>query len=305
MAGVLVVGDALLDVHATPAEPVRPGADVPAVVRLGVGGQGANLAVRLARRGLAVRLACAIGDDEAGPLVRDRLYRAGVTVVPMPARATGSVVILLDRAGERTMLSDRVPFAAAIAARLPELAPAAEWIVLSGYLLEEPGMRLRASAMAPARRALVGSPFRDADAWRAGLEALAPDLVVLNRAEAAALAAIDQAVTLPATADALAAALAGSAASTTIVVTDDGGAAAATGSGPAVEIGTPSVERVVDTTGAGDAFAATLLAELHRTWPPPRDALLAAMGKAASVATAVSRVVGAQAVVEDAGAGRA
>ncbi|HEX2766304.1 MAG TPA: PfkB family carbohydrate kinase [Candidatus Limnocylindria bacterium] len=290
MAGILVLGDALLDVHATPREPMRPGGDVPADVRLGVGGQGANVAVRLARRGRSVRLACAVGDDVAAPLVRDALYRAGVSVVPMPARATGSVVILLDAAGERTMLSDRVPFASAAAARLPELAPAADWIVVSGYLLEEPRQPLAAAAMGSARRMLVGCPFRDADAWRAGLLALAPDLLVLNRREAASL------VDLPPDRSPaeLATTLAPLTEGTTVVVTDGAGVAAATGTDPAIETATPAGDGVIDTTGAGDAFAATLLAEVHAAWPPSAEALRAAMVRAGTVASQVARVVGAQ-----------
>jgi ribokinase len=298
MAGILVAGDALLDVHATPAEPIRPGSDVPAVVRLGVGGQGANLAVRLARRGLAVRLACAIGDDSAAPLVRDRLSRAGVTVVPMPARATGSVVILLDPAGERTMLSERVPFLPVLAARMPQLATTVGWVVVSGYLLEEAGEHLTSAATGSARRMLVGCPFRDPQAWRAGLEALAPDLLVLNRGEAAALLGTRDDASLP-TVGALASSLAAAGLAGTAIVTDvTGVAAASTDTRIAVEIALEPDDSVIDTTGAGDAFAATFPAAVHDAWPPELEALREALRHAASVATAVARVVGAQTAVE-------
>jgi sugar/nucleoside kinase (ribokinase family) len=298
MAGIVVVGDALLDVHAVPAEAIRPGGDVPATVRLGVGGQGANVAVRLARRGLPVRLACAVGDDVAGPLVRDTLYRAGVTIVPIPARATGAVVIVLDERGERTMLSDRVAFRPAAAARLRELSATAGWIVVSGYLLEEPGAPLDGRTIRPARRMLVGCPFRDATAWRAGLDALEPDLLVVNKAEAAALVAAGE----DATPAELVAALAPGGAAGTVVVTDLSGAAAVTGTTSSViRIAVEPAAGVVDTTGAGDAFAATLLAALHAAWPPEPDVLRAAMERAAAVATSVTRTVGAQAVVADEG----
>jgi sugar/nucleoside kinase (ribokinase family) len=296
MAGIMVVGDALLDVHAVPAEPIRPGGDVPATVRLGVGGQGANLAVRLARRGLPVGLACAVGDDAAGPLVRDALYRAGVTIAPIPARTTGSVVIVLDERGERTMLSDRVAFRPAAAARLPELSATAGWLVVSGYLLEEPGAPLDGPALGPARRMLVGCPFRDVEAWRLGLDALDPHLLVVNRAEAAALVAANETST-PAE---LAAALAAAGVAGTVVVTHTDGAAGASGSPASViEIAVEPAADVVDTTGAGDAFAATLLAALHGEWPPAPEVLREAMERAARVATAVTRTVGAQAVVGD------
>ena len=295
MTDVLVVGDALLDIHAAPAAAIRPGGDVPAAVRLGVGGQGANLAVRLARRGLRVRLACAVGDDAAAPLVRTSLYRAGVTIVPMPARSTGAVVIVVDPSGERTMLSDRVAFRPAVASRLPELAATADWVVVSGYLLEECGSPLDRSAAGGARRMLVASPFRDADAWRSGLERFGPDLLVVNHTEAAALAGVDP----DRPAGELAATLAERAAAQSVVVTHVRGAAAARGTTATIEVSVEPDVSVVDTTGAGDAFAATLLAELHGTWPPAPDALRAAMTRAVSIATAVSRVIGAQAPVPE------
>jgi sugar/nucleoside kinase (ribokinase family) len=300
MPGILVAGDAMLDVHVTPAEPIRPGGDVPAVVRLGVGGQGANLAERLARRGLSVRLACAIGDDSAGPLVRERLSRSGVTVVPMPARATGSVVILLDPAGERTMLSERVPFLPAFATRLPELAATVDWVVVSGYLLEEAGERLTAPDTGGARRMLVGCPFRDVQTWRTGLEAFAPDLLILNRGEAAALLGVGDNASQPPVGE-LAASLAAAGLAGTAIVTDVTGVAAASPNArPTVEITIDPDAGVIDTTGAGDAFAATFLGAVHDAWPPEPEALVEALRHAASVATAVARVVGAQAAVEHA-----
>jgi sugar/nucleoside kinase (ribokinase family) len=299
MARVLVAGDAMLDVHATPAEPIRPGADVPAEVRLGVGGQGANLAVRLAQRGLDVRLACAIGDEAAGPLVVERLSNAGVSVLPIPTPRTGTVVILVDPAGERTMLSDRVPFVPALAARLAELAASVDWIVVSGYLLEEPGEGLVASTAGGARRALVGCPFRDTDAWKAHARTLAPDLLVLNRGEAAALTrTATRGGVLPRVGE-LATALAADGVADTTIVTDVTGAAAAFGDGrPAVEIAIEADLAVVDTTGAGDAFAATVLADLHGAWPADPETVRVALERAASVAAAVVRVVGAQGALQ-------
>ena len=78
---VAVLGDALLDVSLDPVEPMRRGGDVPATVRLAPGGQGANLAVRLARRGVRARLACGLGDDPVGRLLREGLEAEGVEVL--------------------------------------------------------------------------------------------------------------------------------------------------------------------------------------------------------------------------------
>ena len=134
-SSVVVIGDALLDVLAVPSEPMRRGADVPAAVHAAPGGQGANLAVRLARRGIAVELLCALADDAAGRLLLATLAADGVRVQPLPAEATGAVVALVDSAGERTMLSQRVPSASALAVAPPGRA---DWLVVSGYLLLEP-----------------------------------------------------------------------------------------------------------------------------------------------------------------------
>jgi ribokinase len=290
---IVVVGDALLDVHATPGEPIRPGADVPAAVRLGTGGQGANLAVRLARRGLGVRLVSAIGDDAASEMVRGRLARAGVELLGVPSIATGAVVILLDAAGERTMLSQRLPFATEVAGRVTGLDPPADWAVVSGYLLEEPGPVLTAAMFGGALRAVIGSPFRDPAAWRANLEALAPDLVVLNRGEASAL--VDGASTAE-----LAAAIGRACGATVVVVTEATGAAAASDE-RLVAVSNDPDPGAIDTTGAGDAFAATLIADLGSAWPPSPEALQSGLAHAAEVARAASHIVGAQAPVTVAG----
>ena len=51
----------------------------------------------------------------------------------------------------------------------------------------------------------------------------------------------------------------------------------------------------MDTTGAGDAFAAALLAELAPAWPPDEWEVMRAMRVGLEVAGAVTLVDGAQA----------
>lgn len=272
-ASVLVVGDALLDVLAAPAKAMRPGADVPAVVRVAPGGQGANLAVRLARRGVPVELVCALGDDAAGRMLRETLAGDGVRVSAPAATATGAVIVLVDATGERTMLSQRVPFGA----QLPEAnIGTAAWLVVSGYLLLEPGALAVAAALrarAP-RRVLVGCAVPDASlvAWQAAAEALQPDIVVLNRDEAARVPAL---------------------APGRRVVTDTDGASAVVGEARA-EARTPAGEPAIDTTGAGDAFTAAFLAELLDRWPPDEATLRGALEAGASAGASATRVRAAQ-----------
>lgn len=271
-ASVVVVGDALLDVLAAPSEPMRPGADVPAAVRVGPGGQGANLAIRLARLGLEVELFCATGADAAGKVLLDSLAGEGVHVRSLSAEATGAVVVLVDEAGERTMLSRRVPIAGS-----PDLSSAAaDWLVVSGYVLlerEAEAVAARLAGWAP-RRALVGCAVPDAvlGAWQGAAEALAPDVVILNR---------DEADRLP------------SLARDRRVVTDAEGASAVIAGVRATAV-TPPGPPATDTTGAGDAFAAAFLHQLFARWPPSRAALERALLAGAAAGAAAARRLGAQ-----------
>jgi sugar/nucleoside kinase (ribokinase family) len=289
---VVVVGDALLDVSARPATPIRPGADVPAEVRIGCGGQGANLAVRLARRGVPVELVCALGNDPGGTLLREELMREGVGLSAVPAAATGTVVILLDQLGERTMLSHRVPFAREAAAAIRDDAA---WLVVSGYLLLEPAADDLAATLGsrPARRVVVGCAMPDgtSDRWARAVTELRPDLVVLNRDEARAL--------LPGASDTddLAEGL-GDRLGAGIVVTDRSGATARLNGLHAAVRPVDATTLATDTTGAGDAFSAALVAALLRSsWPPSAEALEAGLTAAGELASAVAHAVGAVARV--------
>ena len=273
---VVVIGDALLDVSAHPEGSILPGADVPAEVRIGCGGQGANVAVRLARRGVRVELVCALGDDAGGSLVREVLRGEGVSLVAQPAGATGIVVILVDRLGERTMLSQRQPFAADAATALRRDV---DWQVVSGYLLLEPGAErlVQALVASDARRVLVGCAVPDerVDAWRSAATALRPDLLVVSREEAGRLE-------IGSHLDAVA-------------VTHAAGAVASMG-GVSAQVDAPPGPPVIDTTGAGDAFTAALVGSLVRAgWPPSQDQLVSALRDGVELASAVARAPGAQA----------
>ncbi|MDQ6681936.1 MAG: carbohydrate kinase family protein, partial [Chloroflexota bacterium] len=81
MRRVTVIGDALLDVLVRPSSAPSVGTDSPAQISVGPGGQGANVAVGLARRGLPVRLVAATGTDAGGRLLRDLLSAEGVDLV--------------------------------------------------------------------------------------------------------------------------------------------------------------------------------------------------------------------------------
>ncbi|MBW3612457.1 MAG: carbohydrate kinase family protein [Chloroflexi bacterium] len=275
---MLVLGDALLDVRVDPAAPVAAGGDVAARIELLPGGQGANVAVRLARRGVAVTLVTGIADDASGELLGAALRAEGVDVRPLPVERTGTVVVLGDARGERTMLSQRPAFAALID---PDALPAAAWTAVSGYLLHEPSGRELMARLAArhGRCALLGCAVPDdlRETWRTAADALRPDLLVANREEALHLA--------PPGAPGVA-------------ITDANGARLSIG-GVTVSARTVDAAPARDTTGAGDAVAAALLAELlDEAWPPPRDAMQAAIDAAVTLGSRVVRVDGAQGRVE-------
>jgi sugar/nucleoside kinase (ribokinase family) len=284
-AAITVVGDALLDVHVVPAQPLRPGGDVPAEIRLEPGGQGANVVVRLARRRLPVRLVCALGADAAGGLLRERLAADGVEVVSHLAPATGAVVVLLDAVGERTMLSQRMPFAARLRG---ELLAQTGWLVVSGYLLLEREAGISGSGESP-RRVLLGCSLdsTEVSGWLDAAADLRPHLAIVNADEAGAISGVD--AEPPVLARRVAERL-----DAIAIVTHPGGAAASFDGVP-IEIATTTAEPAIDATGAGDAFSAGLIAELaYLPWPPGAGELERAMAVGADLASAVASVPGAQ-----------
>lgn len=289
---VAVLGDALLDVHVSGAS-LRAGSDVPATIRLEPGGQGANVAVRLARRGVQVRLACALANDAAGRVVRAALEAEGVELVAAPPDRTGSVVVLVDPEGERSMLSQRAPLAPTLdATLLRALAMDADWVAVSGYLLLEPDASAVAASLAdlPARRLVLGCAVDrgDVDRWRAATAACRPSLLVLNAQEAALLTAADAPeVAGPRLAHDLGACIVVTGPAGAVAFIDDARVTASVG--PAVD---PAVDPI-DTTGAGDAFTAALLATIG-TADLDSPTLERALVAAVEAGTAATRVVGAQ-----------
>ena len=294
---ITVIGDSTLDVTVRPAEAPRAGGDAPATISLAPGGQGANVAVRLARAGMDVRLATAIAGDAPGRLLLDALEADGVAIARLPAERSGVVIAMLDAVGERTMLSDRVTLDPRV---LGPVTDGAEWVHCSGYAMADDATgdalaELLGSLPPTTRVSAAGGSLPDDPALaarvRQRLATAGVALLILGREEAAAL--LSQPLpSLPAAADALASAFPG----TIAVVT--GGAAGSAAAGPGFAISVPAVEpttRVLDATGAGDAYVAALIARLSGgDWPPEAAALREAMERGGRDGSMVSRVLGAQ-----------
>ena len=280
---IVVVGDVMADVVVTLSGPLAAGSDTPARIEHRGGGSGANVAVWLARAGARAVLYARVGDDPTGRGARAALADEGVELrVTVDAeRPTGTCVVLVDPGGERSMLPDRGANGALAPSPLPDDAA---HVHVAGYALLDPGARAAAlHALAEARR--IGCPVSVDPASAAPLaEAGATaflgwigrvGLLLPNAAEAAVLTGLwdpgDAARALAAHADE--------------VVVTLGADGALWSDGRTLEHVPAEPADAVDTTGAGDAFAAGLLAA--RVAGSPRGAALQA--GAALAARAVGR----------------
>jgi ribokinase len=284
---VLVVGDVMTDVLAVHAPPLAVGSDTPAQVTMRGGGSGANTAAWLAALRVPPIFVGVVGTDEAGAARVAELTAAGVRAVVRRAggAATGTVVVLSD-GGDRTMLCDRGANLLLSPADVDAgLAAGATHLHLSGYALLDHRCRpagqhaLAAMGITTSVDAASAAPLRLVGAAAFLAWVRGTDLLLANLDEAVALVGDGSPVEL-------AARLTGWARHAVVKCGADGAVWASAGRDP-VSVPAPSVP-VVDPTGAGDAFAAGLLA----SWlggGSPIDALHAAV---AAGATAVGVVGG-------------
>jgi sugar/nucleoside kinase (ribokinase family) len=271
---VLVVGDVVDDISVRPLTEVTPASDTPATIRMAPGGSAANVAAWLGELGVPTRFVGRVGADAV-----DRhtaaLAAHGVDarLVGDPDLPTATILLQLDDVGERTMFVDR----GANGRLSPDDVGAdvwdgVTWLHLTGYSFFDEGTRSTALglvAQARARgagvsvdpstvsflRACGGPTFLD---WVDGADLAFPNLDEARVLVDARGPQIDL--------DHLATRFGG------VVVTLGSMGAAFLGDVDGVErreqVTAPRTS-VVDTTGAGDAFAAGFLACWLR--PGPRD----------------------------------
>ena len=256
---VVVLGDAMADVVALHDAPLAPGTDTPARVRLRPGGSAANVAGWLARAGAEVTLVCRVGTDPLADVALGGLDGVAVAAARDPGRPTGTCVVLVAPDGERTMLPDPGANAALAPADVdPGLFAPGAVLHVAGYALLRPGPRAAArAALALARGAGMRTSL---DPSSAGLLAAAPALLELAGPVDLLLANEDEA---PLVAEA------GGPGERVVKL---GARGARWTDGRRVLALPAPAARVVDTTGAGDAFAAGFLS----AWDAGPEAALAA-----------------------------
>ena len=270
---VIVVGDVMTDVVARLDGPLAIGSDTPARISSHFGGSGANTAVWLAVAGRSVAFVGRVGADEPGRDAVDALGAAGVGVYvhPDPDRRTGTCVVLVGPDGERSMVPDAGANSRLHPADLPTaLFRAGAHLHVSGYTLLNPYSR--EAGLAALRHAGSTGMSASVDASSsAPLLAVGPDrfltwctgidLLLANGPEAAQLASPppSQPVGLLTDPGATAQALTAHFPEVVVKLGAAGAVWCDSGSAPIYGAAEP-VTGPLDTTGAGDAFAAGFLA---------------------------------------------
>ncbi len=260
-----MLGDLMTDVVTVVSDPLALGSDTAARICTRQGGAGGNVAAWLAALRRPVLLVSRVGDDPFGREALDVLREGGVGlhVGVDPHASTGACVVLVGDDGERTMLPDAGANSALSPADLPvgRLREAAH-VHVSGYTLLNPGSR-DAGREALEQAAAAGVPTSVDVASSAPLEAVgAEEFTRLTRAAQLLFCTLDEAQVLCDSRDP-ATVLARLTAHHPQVVLKLGvqGAWWSDGSGAPVMVPAATVPgELVDTTGAGDAFAAAYLA---------------------------------------------
>jgi len=272
---VVVIGDIVTDVVAVHRDELAAGSDTAAEIRITGGGAAANTAAWLAACGARPTLAARVGADRAADQLRAELAAAGVDCrfAVDPDAPTCQVTVLVDAAGQRTMLADRGAAARLAPADVPPPAGAVH-LHLSGYVLLDPSSRPAGQAALAAARAA---------GLTTSVDPQAAALLTDPRGFLADIAGVD--LLLPSAAELAALGGAGVPAVGAIAVT--AGAAGATWIEGTTRVHVPATRvAVVDSTGAGDAFDAGLLA-VWLAGAGPQDALRAGV---AAATRAVSRL---------------
>jgi sugar/nucleoside kinase (ribokinase family) len=267
---IVVLGDVMVDVVARLSGPVAVGSDSPASISFGGGGSAANVAAWLAFAGCPPLLLGRVGADWHGSSAVAELRASGVDtrIAVDSERPTGTCIVLVGPGGERSMLPDPGANASLAPADVPDSVLAAGGhLHVTGYSLVRPGPR--PAALAAISRAVGAGMSVSVDPSSAAL--LGPEFFELAAGATLLLPNLAEAEALTGLASAGSAGRALAARFPEVVVKLGAeGALWTNGSEeervPAMPVAfTPSL----DSTGAGDAFAAGLLAARIRGASPP------------------------------------
>ncbi len=283
---VVVVGSINEDVVLLVSRAPRPGETVTAErTTRRAGGKGANQAVAAARAGAAVRMIGRVGEDAAGERMLEDLRREGVDtaeVTALAGEATGTAYITVTADGENTIVVEPGANASLspddVAAHREALAGAAVMLAQLEVPVDAVAAAVREARDGGVRPVVTLAPAQDVPAELLG----GLDPLLVNEHEAGFLLGVDD------IADDVQGAgrrLLDLGPKSVVITLGARGAVLADPRGvqqlPALE-----VDEVLDTTGAGDAFAGVLASALARGASLP-DAVQAGL---AAGAESVGRV---------------
>ena len=136
MKKILCIGDLALDVISQLKEPINYGNDTASRISSHPGGQAANVSTWITRTHSKAQLVARVGNDPVGFALISDLDKYGVEHMNLmhSGRPTGVVVILVDANGERTMFPDNGANADLEVSDLPSLDDV-DGVYLSGYAL--------------------------------------------------------------------------------------------------------------------------------------------------------------------------
>ena len=233
-------------------EQLNIGSDTDSVIVRTRGGSAANVAMFGALTGTRSRFIGQVGNDNLGEQLCASLRGSGVDVCTVAQGRTGSIVVVVQPNGERTFLTDRGVASDLCVFDASHLAGVSIVHVPTYSLALDPLATTAVQYISAARTAgaLISidasstSVLRDygVDRYAALVASIAPDVFMCNSDEAALLN-INSAH--PMTGAAL-----------TVIKRGALPVTAITAAGVVTEVATPPVANIVDTTGAGDAFAA-------------------------------------------------
>jgi sugar/nucleoside kinase (ribokinase family) len=290
MSRFLCIGDAALDVIVKMQTELHVGSDTSSQISMHGGGAAANTATWLANLGHSVYFSCRLGDDAAGRAIAAEFDQWSIEYHKefLANEKTGVVVVLVNNAGERTMFPDSGANSGIDEKNLPPLA-GFDAAFLSGYSLFNPlstsGVLRMISMIKAANIPLIFDPASVGTMTSFGRERVLEmlsvmDIAIMNDDEARfitgknelndALESLTSLVPL------------------VVIKTGSSGAIAQLRGDTLLESKTEAIA-AIDTTGAGDAFAAGFIPR----WLESHD-LLESMKAGNEVARRCVAIIGAR-----------
>jgi sugar/nucleoside kinase (ribokinase family) len=262
---VLCIGDVMLDVItkiAVMPDEIRYGSDTPSKISTHGGGAAGNVASWLTRTGVQSTIVGHVGDDAAGAALISEFDSLGVlhNNLMVDQGSSGVVVVLVDPTGERTMFPDNGANSGLHIGDLPALEDF-DVVYLSGYSpldpLSRPGVlemiaKIKSAGLPlcfdPASvGAMMEVPLAEVKSWMRMM-----DVILLNEEEAIYLTGETNAEK----------ALEILLENCETVVIKRGSLGAIGKTRGSILVTTEAIPtEVIDTTGAGDSFAAGFIAE--------------------------------------------